>query len=154
MDKFIFLKPFLKKDEKDIEDSNIRNVFYPVKSSEVIEAQQRMGMSFPVELSQLYHEIGYGFICLDDKTHINRIMHPSEIADFWCHDEEYEYVDRDIYDNDELAFFHLGGEGDFITIKFSGESKGEIFYFGKLIANSLYEFLVNMINKTNYYMIE
>lgn len=34
---------------------------------------------FASKLKEFYIEIGYGFLCNDDKTHINRIMEPSDI---------------------------------------------------------------------------
>ncbi|WP_326493211.1 SMI1/KNR4 family protein [Clostridium estertheticum] len=75
----------------------------------MVNAENRMKRKFPNELKLFYQEIGYGFLCKDDKIHTNRIMHPSDIANFYCEDEVYSYVDRDLYESNEMIFFDLGG---------------------------------------------
>lgn len=78
-------------------------------------------------------------------------MSPSDIADYVCGEDIYEYADKSIYGKDELVFLHIGNE-DFLTIVFKGERKGSILYFGEKIADSLEEFVTKMIDTVNYYI--
>lgn len=150
MKNFRFLKEYIV--DKPQSTNEKRHIFYSVEQNEVINAENRMGNNFPNELKEFYSEIGYGFLCKDDKVHTNRIMHPSDIADFYCEDEVYSYVDRDLYESNELIFFDLGGEGDFLTLKLDGEDNGAVYYFGRKVAESLKDFLIKMDQETNYYM--
>lgn len=129
-----------------------KHIFYSINKSEITDAENRMQIEFPSQLKEFYFQIGYGFLCKDDKTHTNRIMEPDDIADFYCEDEIYEYVDRDLYEEDEMVFFDLGGEGDFLTIKLEGNDQGAVYYFGRKIADSLMEFVTKMDVETNYYI--
>lgn len=150
MESFQFLKEYI----VDISENNNekRHIFYSIEQSEIINAENRIGREFPSELKEFYSEIGYGFLCKEDKTHTNRIMHPSDIADFYCEDEVYNYVDRDLYESDELIFFDLGGEGDFLTLKLDEKDNGAVYYFGRKVAGSLKDFFIKMNQETNYYM--
>ena len=155
MARFEFLKEYVddEKQNNKVKHNEKRHIFYKVERSDIDNAEIRMGRKFPDELKLFYLEIGYGFLCKEDKTHTNRIMHPSDIADFYCEDEVYSYVDRDLYENNEMIFFDLGGEGDFITFKVGEQGKNsEVYYFGKKIADSLNDFLIKMNLDTNYYM--
>jgi hypothetical protein len=149
---------FLKSNIEDLSACNglkSRHTFYNINEEEIIEAEQTMNRRFPKELRNFYLEIGYGFFCKDDTTRTNRIMHPNDIALYYVNDSEYEYVDKEIYGEQELIFFDLGGEGDFLTINIASENKDgkcEILYFGRKIASSLLNFLFNMNIKTNYYL--
>ncbi|MFW2503373.1 SMI1/KNR4 family protein [Clostridium diolis] len=150
MNNFHFLSEYI---VDKVESSNDkRHIFYRIDKNEVTKAENRMINNFPSQLKEFYLEIGYGFLCKDDRTHTNRLMHPSDIADFYCEDEVYNYVDRDLYESNEMIFFDLGGEGDFLTLKLDEEDKGTVYYFGKKIADSLKDFLIKMDLETNYYM--
>ena len=136
-----------------LESSNDkRHIFYRIDENEVTNAENIMTKKFPSQLKEFYLEIGYGFLCKDDKMHTNRLMHPSDIADYYCKDEVYNYVDRDLYECKEMIFFDLGGEGDFLTLKLDEEDNGSVYCFGKKIADSLKDFLTKMDLETNYYM--
>lgn len=141
-----FLKEYVINSYKE---KSQRHIIYKVDIYDVINAENRMNKNFPNELREFYKNVGYGFICKDDKFHTNRIMGPSDIADYYCEDEVYSDVDRELYEEDDFIFFDLGQYGDFITISIKD---GSIKYFGKKIAKSLEEFLEKMDNETNYYM--
>lgn len=150
MNNFQFLREYI---VDKLESSNDkRHIFYRIDENEVTNAENRMMNKFPSQLREFYLEIGYGFLCKDDTTRTNRLMHPSDIADFYCKDEVYNYVDRDLYESNEMIFFDLGGEGDFLTLKIDEEDNGAVYYFGKKIADSLKDFLIKMDLETNYYM--
>ena len=97
-----------------------------------------------------YTEIGYGFF-LGDKNFINRLMPPSDIADYVCGEDIYEYVDKSFYGENELVFLHISGE-DFLTVVYKGENKGAVLYFGDKIADTFEEFVKKMIDIPNYYI--
>lgn len=155
MGKYNFLSQFVVDKSSEKSDSQQRHIFYKVSDDDVIKAEQRMGKKIPAGLKEFYREIGYGFICKDDNTRTNRIMHPDDIADFYLGNEQYQYVDRDVYEEYEMVFFDLGGEGDFLTMDVGDTGSTEncsIFYFGEKIASDLVEFLKNMDASTNYYI--
>lgn len=133
-------------------ESNIdeRNLFFKVTEEEIKQAEERMKFKFPNSIKIFYEEIGYGFLG-KNANYINRIMAPDDIADYVCGNDIYEYVDKSIYNEDELVFMHIADE-DFLTIKYSGESEGEVLYFGEKIADSFEEFINKMFNKPNYYI--
>lgn len=125
-------------------------IFYEVTEEEIIDAEKRMGFKFPKSLEIFYREVGYGFINASPNF-INRIMEPSDIADFICSSEEYAYIDKSIYDEDELVFMHISSE-DFVTMDYKNYKEGVIKYFGEIIANSFAEFLEKMLEDPNYYI--
>ncbi len=131
-------------------EGNNYNHFYPVSQDEIIKAEKRIQIVFPAELINFYNEVGYGFLS-SDKYYINRIMSPTDIADFMCNEEPYDCIDRSIYEENEMAFMHISGE-DFLTILLDGVDKGSIMYFGTIIAESFYSFVEKMYNEPNFYM--
>lgn len=124
--------------------------FHKVSEQEILDAEKRMGFSFPPSLREFYLEIGYGFL-KNTPNFINRIMEPSDVADFVCLEEEYMYVDRSIYPENELVFMHISGE-DFLALEYDGGCEGAVKYLGEIIASSFADFLKKMIEKPNYYI--
>lgn len=133
-------------------ESNVdeMNLFFKVTEEEIELAEARMKIKFPNSIKNFYREIGYGFLGRN-RYYINRIMAPDDIADYVCGNDVYEYVDKSIYNEDELVFMHIGDE-DFLTLKYSGKFEGEILYFGEKIADSFEEFINKMLDKPNYYI--
>lgn len=130
-------------------DENARHIFYKVNEIDVSTAESLIGYNFPEELKAFYNEIGYGFVCKDDNLRIDRIMHPQDIADFILGDDVYEFIDKSIYPDDEIPFFHIAGD-DFLTLKID-EDELEVKYFGEVIAKSIKEFLLKMDEETDYF---
>ena len=130
---------------KMVNEKDVR--MYEVTKEDIQNAEERMGFTFPETLNAFYNEIGFGFV-KSSSNFINRIMSPTDIADFVCNSEEYEYVDKSIYREDELVFMHVSDE-DFITIAYE---EGDIRYLGEKIADSLVEFLEKIIAVPNYYI--
>ncbi len=133
---------------KLLNDKNVK--LFDVTSEEIEKAEERMGFLFPKSLKAFYCEVGYGFV-KTSPNFINRIMSPSDIADFICDDEQYEYIDKSLYDEYEIVFMHISDE-DFLTIEYKDNKEGAIKYFGVRIADSLIEFLEKMIEVPNYYI--
>ena len=132
-------------------DSSKQHRFFKVEEGEIERAEKRMQFEFPNCIKEFYREIGYGFIAKNPNFY-NRIMHPDDIADYVCNDDVYEYVDKSVYGDDELVFMHIQDE-DFLTIKCSGELEGKIIYMGSIIADSFEEFIKEMYNNPNYYIL-
>ena len=139
-----YLKPYIEP------QGNANYQFYPVSQDEILEAEKRMEMAFPSQLKEFYQDIGYGFFN-GDQFNINRIMSPSDIADFMCNDEPYDCIDKSIYEENEMPFMHISGE-DFLTIVSDGDDKGSILYFGTKIAESFYSFVEKMYREPNFYL--
>ena len=142
-----FLKKYVVNDVK--EENNEIYIFYPVSESDITDAEKRMGFKFPNSLKQFYREIGYGFMAYGGNN-INRIMHPDDIADYFCDDEVYDYVDKEYYEKDELVFFHISGQ-DFLTMVYDGKKEGEILCFHRKIADSFEDFISKMYAEPNYF---
>lgn len=133
-----------------IERSSKNNMFYKVNDQDIKDAENRMKLSLPDCIKIFYKEVGYGFL-MGDKNYINRIMAPDDIADYVCNENIYEYVDKSIYEENELVFMHISDE-DFLTIIYKGEDEGKILYFGQKIAESFEEFIKKMCSSPNYYI--
>lgn len=133
------------------EIKNKKNVFefYKLEEEEIKDAEERLGYSFPPILRAFYCEVGYGFI-KGSPSFINRIMAPDEVADFMRDEEEYQYVDKSIYSENEMVFYHIADE-DFLTIEMLGDS-GAVKYFDEIIAVDLIDFINKMMVNPNYFI--
>lgn len=130
---------------------NKKNVFefYKLEEEDIKDAEERLGYSFPPILRAFYCEVGYGFI-KENPSFINRIMAPDDVADFMC-EEEYQYVDKSIYSENEMIFFHIADE-DFLTIEMLGDNSGAVKYFDEIIAVDLIDFINKMMVNPNYFI--
>ncbi|KEO82791.1 SMI1/KNR4 family protein [Tumebacillus flagellatus] len=134
-------------DHKNIQE--MKHVLFQISVDEIADNERRLGRSFPEQLREFYHKIGYGFLCQLDSTRFNRIMDPYSVVDFMLGEDIYEFdEDRELYDLDhEVVFFQIV-EGCYLTIR----PDGCIYYFGKKIADSLEKFLKKMDEQTDYYL--
>ncbi|ARU60077.1 hypothetical protein CBW65_02595 [Tumebacillus avium] len=152
---FSFLKKYVL-NEKEDNPSQWKHSFYSLQESEVLEAESRISRVFPGELRSFYLEIGYGFLCNQSKQGFNRLMDPMSVADFRLGEDIYEFdPDRELYDNVNSIIFFEVSEGTYLTMDLSQEednSDCKIYYFGKVIANNLEEFLRRMDTEPNYFI--
>lgn len=125
----------------------IENCFeaYKLDKEEIFKAEQDINIQFPTCLKSFYEEIGYGFV-KNEAGAINRLMDPSSCARIRLRVDEYEY-DPDlemyeIFEKDKLIFFEVN-EGIYISIGINDE---KIYFTDKLIAESLMEFMQNIVN--------
>lgn len=135
---------------KEMKNTKKAFEFYKLEEEEIKNAEERLGYSFPTILRAFYSEVGYGFI-KGSPSFINRIMAPDDVADFMCDDEKYQYVDKSIYSENEMIFFHIADE-DFLTIELLGENSGAIKYFDDVIAVDLIDFINRMLVNPNYFI--
>lgn len=133
---------------------NIENSFYGVSSEEVIQAERKLEVNFPLELKKFYSEVGYGFI-KGSEYNINRIMDPFSIRDFRLRVNDFKnYPDIETFDEveyDRLAFFEAN-ESVMILIGITSDSVSPIYLYDVKIADSLAEFFRKITRNDMYYM--
>lgn len=118
---------------------------YPLSENKILDAERRMGIRFPNDLSYFYKEYGYGFV-INEKGAINRLIGPGGCADIRLRVDAYEF-DPDlemyeIYEDKALIFFEID-EGLYASI---GLDDGKIYYADEVIADSLEEFLEKIVD--------
>jgi antitoxin YxxD len=133
---------------------NGKHKFVSIKENEIIEAEKRIGFTFPNELRKFYLEVGYGFIKGNNLNAINRIMDPDTIADITLREGIYEF-DPDlegIYNEDDKLVFYEVNEGVYLTLDLNASQQTSVFFFEKKIADSLEEFMRNIDQDTEYFV--
>lgn len=143
-------------DEKDPRRQNSRHTFFKVSDKEIAEAEERIGRKFPNELKEFYKQIGYGFMCREDRTMFDRLLDPDTVASFRLCEDIYEGdpTCADYDDEDKLVFFEVDEE-TFITMDLTSTNangQSPVYYFEQKISDSLEEFLYKMDEKTDYYL--
>ncbi|MDG5471378.1 SMI1/KNR4 family protein [Jeotgalibacillus sp. ET6] len=129
------------------------NKFYKVTEEDIIKAEQRMNISFPNDLKELYLEIGYGFIKGQSANAINRILGPATVADIRLREGNFE-ADPDldeIYDDSNKLIFFEVNEGVYISIDLTIINR-PVFYFDVQIAGSLKDFFEKFFINNEYYI--
>jgi len=130
------------------------NQFYPVRETDVEEAERTLGLKFPFELRKFLLEVGYGFL-RGSEYNINRIMGPSSIRDARLKVNDFEfYPDIELYkdlEEGKLLFFEVN-ESALLLIEISEEQNNAIYYDDIKIADSLEEFLKKMVEDDRYYI--
>ncbi|MFB6468865.1 SMI1/KNR4 family protein [Cytobacillus sp. Hz8] len=132
--------------------NELENKTYMVPEDDILKAEQRMNISFPNDLKQLYLEVGYGFIKGQSANAINRILGPGAVADIRLREGIFEFdPDLDeLYDEDKLIFFEVN-EGVYISLDLQLVNN-PIFYFDIQIAESLEDFFKKFLNNNEYYL--
>ncbi len=127
--------------------NEISDIFeaYKVEHNEIVDAEKKMGISFPQDLRRFYKEVGYGFVN-NEFGAINRLIDPLGCSDIRLREDMYEYdLDLEmyeIYEENSLIFFEVN-EGVYISI---GLSDGKIYFTDKIIAESLLDFMKQIVN--------
>src|SRR5699024_12451858 len=117
--------------------NELENNTYKVSKDQILQAEQRMGVSFPSDLKQLYLEVGYGVIKGQSANAINRILGPGSVADVELREGIFEFEpDLDaVYDEDKLIFFEVN-EGIYLSIDLQLVNN-QLYYRYNQIAESL-----------------
>lgn len=156
MGKFDFLKEFVFPEGKIVNQSESKYCFYPVHKSDILKAEEQLSIKFPTELTEFYLEVGYGYIGQDEPDFMNVILHPLEIAKLASGQGFYKNMDpKDLgfyTSKSVLPFFNLGGEAEYLVLKMDGKDREKVFYFSECIANSFFEFVMRMCEKTDYFI--
>lgn len=126
-------------------------IFYPVTIDEINAAEKQMNKKFPVSIRQFYQEIGWGFFEDEEKSFINLLMSPSDVADFYCAKGNYVYAEeREFLEENEFVFFEVDSNCH-ITLNMENDTETGIYFGEDKIAESLPEFLQKMSMDSNYY---
>ncbi len=146
MSDFSFLKKYVSESfDKGI---SMKHSFYPVKQSEIEEAEAKLGFLLPKELVSFYNTLGYGFFHNEHNYEFDRILSPLQVAqinlkeDFYQHDPSLEYYDYRL--DKKLLFFEVI-EGNYLAIDISDDQeKNSIYYSEFKIYDSLSEFVIEL----------
>jgi len=133
--------------------NELENKTYKVPEYDILKAEQRMDISFPNDLKQLYLEVGYGFIKGQSANAINRILGPGAVADIKLRADIFEFdpdLDELLDDKNKLVFFEVN-EGVYISIDLQ-IANNPIFYFDIQIAESLEDFFKKFLKNNEYYI--
>ncbi|PLT49426.1 SMI1/KNR4 family protein [Bacillus amyloliquefaciens] len=130
------------------------NTFYQVSENEILEVENKLGLRLPYDLRQFLLEIGYGFL-KKSEYNINRILGPASIRDARLKVNDFEfYPDIEVYEEleeDKLIFFEAN-ESALLLIELGNEQNNSIYYDDIKIADSLEEFLIELMKNDKYYL--
>lgn len=142
-------------EEDDKSAAKAKHSFYSLAQEEIVEAQERMKLRFPLELESFYKQVGYGFMWNEDDNMFDRVMDPQSVADFYLCEGMYQTNDyEEHYERNFLVFFEVN-ESSYIALDLSAKNelgKCPVYYLDSKIANSLEEFLSKMDEKLDYYL--
>ncbi len=133
--------------------NDIENKIYKVPEDDILKSEQRMGISFPDDLKQLYLEVGYGFIKSQSTNAINRLLGPGAVADIRLREGVFEYdPDLDeLYDDENKLIFFEVNEGVYLSLELQLVNN-PVFYLDIQIAASLEDFFEMFSNDNEYYI--
>ncbi|MCO4852827.1 SMI1/KNR4 family protein [Bacillus vallismortis] len=130
------------------------NIFYPVNENEILEVENKLGLRLPYDLRQFLLEVGYGFL-KKSEYNINRILGPASIRDARLKVNDFEfYPDIEVYEEleeDKVIFFEAN-ESALLLIELGNEQNNSIYYDEIKIADSLEEFLKELMKNDKYYI--
>ncbi len=130
------------------------SIFYEIKDEMIEKAEKELSIKISKELIQFYHEIGCGFIG-SSKGNVNRLMDPISVCDFRLRQDDYKfYPDIELYDDYEenkLVFFEQSMEA-LMSIEITDKEVSKVYYYDTVIADSLEEFLKEMLKNELYYI--
>ncbi len=134
------------------------NRFWPVKESEILRAEARIGVRFPQTLRSFFEESGCGFYSqgTDDKewnrSLINRLVSPDGIADLMC-DEVNNTRPPEGFCDGEMPFFDTG-ERTYLVIYPKASTPERVYWSGGLIvaAEDLEEFYSKLSIHAGFYV--
>ncbi|QOQ54714.1 SMI1/KNR4 family protein [Bacillus amyloliquefaciens] len=130
------------------------NTFYPVSENEILEVENKLGLRIPYDLRQFLLEVGYGFL-KKSEYNINRILGPASIRDARLKVNDFEfYPDIEVYEEleeDKVIFFEAN-ESALLLIELGNEQNNSIYYDDIKIADSLEEFLIELMKNDKYYL--
>lgn len=128
--------------------------FYELNNEPLNKVENNLGIQFPASLVSFYNSVGYGFFN-STLGNINRLMDPSSVAEFRTRSGQFaEREDLDIYkdsEEDKLVFFEAN-EYTFVSIAFTGNDMGKIFFMNKKVADSLEEFLERFVSDEQFFI--
>lgn len=124
--------------------------WHTLSYNSIIDAELHMGIVFPKSLNTIYQNYGYGFV-KNKEGAINRLLDPMTCANIRMRKDIYEFdLDLEVYlpfEKDKLLFFEVN-EGVYLSMGINDE---KIYYLDRLVANDIFEFIVNISNNPDYW---
>ncbi len=164
MNNYKFLRQYVYKDwaSSETDENNTQGHVFLLFSKEDLEdikkIENEMGISYPVQLLNLYSEIGIGHLYSkfrDSYISRYRFLEPYEILALYIeeHDVDEEFGGSRVgaiyeLEKNNLLSFIEASEHDFFEISLDDES---IWWLGSKIANSLEEFLMKVLKEPDYH---
>ena len=137
-------------------EANMESMFYRVEEDDICRVKAETGITVPPELEKFWREVGYGFFS-SDNGNVNRVMDPLSVIDFRFTQGDFEFLpDIEIYEEfgkDKLIFFE-GNESAYISIGFTEDNLGKIYYYDDKIAENLQDFFERISKDDMYYVKE
>lgn len=96
---------------------NPRFQFAPIKSGEVEQVEDELGIVFPKELKLFFTEIGYGSFVGEDELDENCVLSPAYIRDFRLRRGFFDAYPN--YDEENKLVFFIGWESVPFSIELS-----------------------------------
>ena len=144
---FQFLEKFIVPEEAGSAKApyhNFKHHLFPLNEGSIAAVDEVS--KIPLELKEFYRKIGYGFFFKQQKDAFNRLLDPESFRlinlkeDYYENDPDLEIYGR-LYQGTKLLFFEII-EGRYLAIDvLSKDNKNAIFYFGRMISDSLEGFL-------------
>ena len=152
MEKYDYLKKYI-----GIPRSNDGLPFFPITKTEIEDAENKLGLSFPIALKEFWLSIGCGF-CTRTASgqivneYVNRVMSPDQIASIMLKEEgapivpyildEYE----EYFPEGDIPFFEICDSSHFLVMKPNSEYPNGVYYDmgGFLVEKELETFIYNL----------
>lgn len=130
------------------------STYYEISDKMIEKSEKELNIKMPKELIRFYREIGCGFIG-SSKGNVNRLMDTISVCDFRLRQGDYEFYPNielyDDYEENKLVFFEQSMES-LMSIEVNDKEISKVYYYNTVIANSLEEFLKEMMRDELYYI--
>lgn len=136
------------------------NWFCKFSDAEIEKEEKRLGFNFPDQLKDFWKEIGYGFLKTgtigDTAKHcINRIMHPTQIADIICLKENSRLILPGVFIVEgAIPFFEISDLDDFLVMLPNSANPGAIYdQWGDYVEKDLETFIHRLYYESPTYYL-
>lgn len=136
--------------------SSSPNVRFPVSTSTILDAEERLRMQFPSQLRAFFEEIGCGFLKIatgkesKQVNYINRFLEPLEIADLIMNGDT-EIMPSEGFSVGDIPFFEVG-DMLYLVISPTNEKPNQICWpDGDLISEDLITFTKSLMEDPRFY---
>ncbi|MDN3577967.1 SMI1/KNR4 family protein [Chitinimonas viridis] len=124
---------------------------FPVKTTDVTQAELELGFELPATLKDFYIQIGYGWLGPKSRSDVsNLIVHPLDLVDL--HKGESEFSPPEGFIEGDLPVFHCGGYRFLVMRPNSGSQT--IYYddgSSRVIAENFTDLICNLANHPTFY---
>ncbi len=147
----------------DSEKHYFVSIDFSKEEQSILDIEDELSVTFPESFVEFYRQVGFGFLCVNDKKKKGqyRIFSPEELLDLYFEPEDNNNEDifitfrmsawEKFEENNLLAFCSFGDEDSLIYI---GVTDGAIYNLSptRKIAESLYDFLSLMDEEVDYFI--